>query len=71
LQFSPADVEADEVLIELAELLPTGRPVTVATSDRRVQDEVRKRGANVITTPQLLGLLGRAPIDTRRHTPSS
>jgi predicted RNA-binding protein with PIN domain len=71
LQFSPPDVEADEVLIELAELLPTGRPVTVATSDRRVQDEVRKRGANVITTPQLLGLLGRAPMDTRRHTPSS
>jgi predicted RNA-binding protein with PIN domain len=71
LRFSPPDVEADEVLIEMAEELPSGRPVTVATSDRRVQDEVRRRGANVISTPQLLGLLGRAPSDTRGHTPSS
>jgi predicted RNA-binding protein with PIN domain len=71
LQFSPPDVDADEVIIEMAEQLPSTRPVTVATSDRRVQDEVRRRGANVITTPQLLGLLGRSPIEARRHTPSS
>jgi predicted RNA-binding protein with PIN domain len=60
LRFSPPDVEADEILIELTEELPNGRPITVATSDRRVQDEVRRRGANVISTPQLLGALGRA-----------
>jgi predicted RNA-binding protein with PIN domain len=60
LRFSPPDVEADEVLIELVDTLPVHQPVLVATSDRRVQDEVRRRGANVISTPQLLGLLGRA-----------
>jgi predicted RNA-binding protein with PIN domain len=58
--FSPPDVEADEVLIERVDTLPVHQPVLVATSDRRVQDEVRRRGANVISTPQLLGLLGRA-----------
>jgi predicted RNA-binding protein with PIN domain len=60
LRFSPPDVEADEVLIELVDTLPVQQPVLVATSDRRVQDEVRRRGANVISTGQLLGLLGRA-----------
>jgi predicted RNA-binding protein with PIN domain len=58
--FSPADVEADEVLIELVEQLPANRPVLVATSDRRVQSEVRRRGANVISSQRLLDLLGRA-----------
>jgi predicted RNA-binding protein with PIN domain len=60
VRFSMPDVDADEVLIELVDQLPPHQPVVVATSDRRVQDEVRRRGANVITTPQLLGLLGRA-----------
>jgi predicted RNA-binding protein with PIN domain len=54
VRFSPPDVDADEVLIELIDLLPPDRPVTVATSDRRVQDAARQRGANVISTAQLL-----------------
>jgi predicted RNA-binding protein with PIN domain len=58
--FSPPDVDADEVLIELVEQLPANRPVLVATSDRRVQGEVRRRGANVISSQRLLDLLGRA-----------
>jgi len=58
--FSPPDVDADEVLIELVEQLPANRPVVVATSDRRVQTEVRRRGANVISSQRLLDLLGRA-----------
>ena len=60
VRFSPPDVDADEVLIELTEELPPARPVTVATSDRRVQEEVRKRGATVISALQMLGVLGRA-----------
>jgi predicted RNA-binding protein with PIN domain len=60
VRFSPPDVEADDVLIELVEQHPLPRPVMVATNDRRVQAAVRERGANVISTPQLLGLLGRA-----------
>jgi predicted RNA-binding protein with PIN domain len=53
-------VDADEVIIEFVDQLPRHRPVVVATNDRRVQDEVRARGANVISAGQLLGLLGRA-----------
>jgi predicted RNA-binding protein with PIN domain len=59
VEFSKPGVEADEVLMERVDQLPMNRPVVVATSDRRVQSEVRRRGANVITTPQLLVLLGR------------
>jgi predicted RNA-binding protein with PIN domain len=58
--FSPGGVDADEVIIDLAASLPAGQPVVVATSDRRVQDEVRRRGANVISSAQLLAVLGRA-----------
>jgi predicted RNA-binding protein with PIN domain len=57
VRFSPPDVDADDVLIDLCDVLPIGRPVTVATSDRRVQDEVRRRGGNIISTPQLLGAI--------------
>lgn len=59
VQFSTPGVDADEVIIGLVEDHPPDRAVVVATNDRRVQDEVRRRGANVITTPQLLGLLRR------------
>jgi predicted RNA-binding protein with PIN domain len=58
--FSAPGVDADEVIIEAVEHHPVGQAVVVATDDRRVQDEVRRRGANVLTTPQLLGLLRRA-----------
>ena len=39
--------------------------VTVATDDRRLRAEVARRGANVISTRQLLSVLGRGD----RHTP--
>jgi predicted RNA-binding protein with PIN domain len=57
--FSPAGVDADEVIIELVDDLPAATPVVVATSDRRVAAEAGRRGANVISTPQLLRLIGR------------
>jgi predicted RNA-binding protein with PIN domain len=60
VRFSPPEVEADEVIIDLARSLPNARPVVVATSDRRVRDEVRALGARTISSAQLLGVLGRA-----------
>ncbi|HWG75023.1 MAG TPA: NYN domain-containing protein [Acidimicrobiales bacterium] len=57
--FSPPGVDADEVIIDLVASLPVHRPVLVATSDRRLQHEVRRRGANVLSSPQTLALLGR------------
>ena len=57
--FSPAGVEADDVVIERVAELPPTRPVVVASSDRRVQDGARSSGANVISSPQLLAALRR------------
>jgi predicted RNA-binding protein with PIN domain len=57
--FSPPGVEADEVMIDLVGQLPPNRPVVVATSDRRVQHDVGRAGANVISTEQLLTVLRR------------
>ncbi len=57
--FSPVDVEADDVILERVAALPPSRPVLVASSDRRVRDGSAAMGANVISSPQLLGALRR------------
>jgi predicted RNA-binding protein with PIN domain len=58
-RFSPPDVEADDVLLALVSDLELDRPVTVASSDRRVRDGARALGANAISTAQLLSVLRR------------
>jgi predicted RNA-binding protein with PIN domain len=45
--------------VELAARLRSEHPVVVATSDRAVQQGAARAGANVISTPQLLGVLRR------------
>ncbi len=55
--FTDADVEADDLILEMVDLLPVHRPVVVATDDRRVRDGARRRGANVIDIPQLRSLI--------------
>jgi predicted RNA-binding protein with PIN domain len=57
VRFSPPDVEADDVILELVAQLPTDRPVTVVSSDGRVRDGAAAGGANVITSTQLLGAI--------------
>ncbi|MGH9164823.1 MAG: NYN domain-containing protein, partial [Acidimicrobiales bacterium] len=59
VSFSPPGVEADDVILEMVDALPAVQPVIVASSDRRVQDGARDRGANVVTSRQLADLLGR------------
>jgi predicted RNA-binding protein with PIN domain len=59
VRFSAAGVEADDVLLELVDAAPQRRPVIVASSDHRVRDGSRRRGANVIGARQLLGALRR------------
>jgi predicted RNA-binding protein with PIN domain len=59
LRFSAEGIEADDVLLDLVEKLPQGLPVVVASDDRRVREGARQRGANVLTTAQLLTVLGR------------
>ena len=59
VRFSPPDVEADDVILALVDEVPLGRPVVVASNDRRVQEGARDRGANVISSTQLLAALRR------------
>jgi predicted RNA-binding protein with PIN domain len=62
VQFSPSEVEADDVIISAVRSVPASRPVVVATNDRRVRDATADLGANVISVDQLLAVIGR-------HTP--
>jgi predicted RNA-binding protein with PIN domain len=59
VRFSAPGVEADDVVLELVDAAKTQRPVIVASSDHRVRDGARRRGANVIGARQLLSALRR------------
>ncbi|MFN8039221.1 MAG: NYN domain-containing protein [Acidimicrobiales bacterium] len=59
VRFSPPDVEADDVIVALVADLPEQRPVTVVSSDRRVQRGAADGGANVAQAAQLVALLRR------------
>ena len=58
VRFSPAGVEADDVVLELAAEVPATRPVVVVSSDRRVRDGARALGANVMSTAQCRAVMG-------------
>ena len=60
VQFSPSEVEADDVIIGTVESAPVERPVVVATNDQRVRRAASDLGANVISVDQLLAVLGRS-----------
>jgi predicted RNA-binding protein with PIN domain len=57
--FSPADVPADDVILELVDQVARHRAVVVASDDRQVQEGARSRGANVLSRAQLLAMLRR------------
>jgi predicted RNA-binding protein with PIN domain len=58
VRFSPPDVEADDVVLDLVAQLPAGRPVIVVSSDNRVREGARRGGANLLYSRQLLDTLG-------------
>jgi hypothetical protein len=57
VRFTPAGVEADDVILDLVDALPGDRPVVVASDDQRVRTGARQRGAHPIGTDQLRSLL--------------
>lgn len=59
-RFTAAGVEADDVILERIGEEPIERPVVVVSSDRRVRDGARRRGADVLGARQFLGVLRRA-----------
>ena len=58
-RFTPAGLEADDVILARVDDEPADRAVLVASSDRRVRDGARRRGANVLGARQLLSVLRR------------
>jgi len=58
VRFSPPDVTADEVLIELVRAEPAGRPLVVVSSDAEVVAGVERAGARAVPSAALLALLG-------------
>jgi predicted RNA-binding protein with PIN domain len=59
VHFTPSGVEADDRLLEFVEQVPTDVPVVVVSSDRRVRDGARQRGANVVSSETLLSSMRR------------
>jgi predicted RNA-binding protein with PIN domain len=59
IEFSPAGVTADDVIVDLVSSLPADRPVVVATNDGEVRHGARAGGANVISSEQLLAVARR------------
>lgn len=57
VRYSAADVEADDLLLDLVSAVAPLRPVAVASDDRRVSDGARALGANVLGVSQLAALL--------------
>ena len=57
VRFTPADVEADDAIIEAVTEIDPARPVVVVSDDRRVRDGARAGGANLLSNTQLAALL--------------
>jgi predicted RNA-binding protein with PIN domain len=59
VEFSPAGVSADDVIVEMVGSLPAERPIVVATNDGEVRAGARAGGANVVSSQQLLAVARR------------
>lgn len=58
VSFSPPQVDADDVILELIGSVPQSRAVVVVSSDRRVRTGASQRGANVISSQQFVSAWG-------------
>ena len=58
-RFTPAGTEADDVILAIVDGEPPARPVVVVSSDRRVREGARARGANVLGAKQFLHAVRR------------
>ncbi|HWL97263.1 MAG TPA: NYN domain-containing protein [Nocardioidaceae bacterium] len=59
VMFSPLGVIADDVIRDLLEVEPPGRPVVVVSSDREVATAAYRSGARAVEAAALVRLLGR------------
>lgn len=61
VRFTAPGVEADDEVIAMVDEYPSDRPVLVASTDRRVRDGARRKGANVLSAAQLLAVARPSP----------
>lgn len=59
VRFSPPGVIADDVIRQLVNVEPSGRPVVVVSTDREVAESVAKLGARSVSSVALVAVLGR------------
>jgi predicted RNA-binding protein with PIN domain len=60
VRFTEPGVEADDAILAAVEQMPPDRPVTVVSSDNRVRRGAVDRGANVLSSAQLLAVVRRS-----------
>jgi len=60
VEFSPAGVKADDVIVAVVAAAPVDRAVAVATNDQAVREACRALGANLLASDQLLMVVGRS-----------
>lgn len=58
VRFSPPGVIADDLIRQLVEAEPTGRPVVVVSTDRELARSVVKKGARSVASAALIGAIG-------------
>jgi predicted RNA-binding protein with PIN domain len=58
-RFTPAGTEADDAILAITDAEPASRPIVVVSSDRRVREGARERGANVLGAEQFLHVVRR------------
>ena len=59
VHFSHAEIEADDLILDMVAELPTDVPVLVVSTDRRVAEGARRLGANAVRAGELIALLAR------------
>jgi predicted RNA-binding protein with PIN domain len=57
IYFTAASEEADDAILRMITEVPDNQPIVVVSSDHRVQDGARRRGANVVASADLLAAI--------------
>lgn len=57
VRFSPANVTADDVIRQIVDAEPPGRPIVVVSSDREVAEAVRRSGARPVPADALVRMM--------------
>jgi predicted RNA-binding protein with PIN domain len=57
VRFTPAGLEADDMILELLDAHLADQPIVVVSSDKRVRDGARKRGANTLSSDLFVPVL--------------